>query len=193
MRAAQGNVNTAALPEGFDPATYAAAVAGELDKIAPAQTAELREARVDEIRQLTQEAVAAQRDTSAEEAAKATTVDAVISDGAFVADVEGVGGQVSQTADAEVQTRTAITGTAPTGQEAQIVNTLGFEAAQRSAVQGTERTAAAASMLSQTGAIPEDIAAAIVEDPATMEAQIASEDVTVQAAVAALPTEALVS
>ena len=193
MRAAQGNVNTAALPEGFDPATYAAAVAGELDKIAPAQTDELREARADEIRQLTQEAVAAQRDTSAEEAAKATTVDAVISDGAFAPGVVGVGGQVSQTADAEVQTRTAITGTAPTAQEAQIINTLGFEAAQRSAVQGEARTGIASSMLAETAIIPESIASAIVEDPATMEAQIANEDVTVQAAVAALPTEALMS
>jgi hypothetical protein len=193
MRAAQGNVDTSNLPEGFDPATYAADLAEELDKIAPAQTAELREARADEIRALTEKAVAAERDEDAETKAKATDVPAIISDGAFVADVEGVGGQVSQTADAEVQTRTAITGAAPTGQEAQIVNTLGFEAAQRSAVQGTERTAAAASMLSQTGAIPEDIATAIVEDPATMEAQIASEDVTVQAAVAALPTEALMS
>ena len=48
-------------------------------------------------------------------------------------------------------------------------------------------------MVAETANIPEPIAAAIVEDPATVEAQIANEDVEVQAAVAALPQEALVS
>ena len=150
-------------------------------------------ARVDEIRNLSGPAEAAKISKAAVDSAKATTVDAIISTGAYVPQVSGIAGQVSDTPDAELQTRTAITGQAATGEAAQIINTLGFEAAQRSSVQGTARSGAAATMIAETSAIPEDIAAAIVEDPATMEAQIGTEDVTVQAAVAALPTEALMS
>ena len=178
---------------GVTAADYSAALAGALDQISPTTGVITQEARADEIQNLTERAVAAERDASAEEAAKAATVDAVISEGAFVPEVTGVGGEVSATADAEVQTRTAITGTAPTAEEAQMVNTLGFEAAQRSTVQGAERTGAAATMIAETGAIPSEIAAAIVENPATVEAQIATEDVTGQAAVDALPPEALMS
>ena len=149
--------------------------------------------KVDELRRLTERAVAAKRDIGAEEKALARDVPAIISDGAYVGEVDGIGGEVSPTPDAEVKTRTAITGTHPTADEAQIINNIGFEAAQRSAVQGRERTGAAATMLAETSEIPEEIAAAIVEDPATGEAQIANEDVTVQAAIAALPPEALMS
>jgi hypothetical protein len=41
--------------------------------------------------------------------------------------------------------------------------------------------------------LPPEIAAAIVEDPATMTAQVDTNPVEVNAAIAALPTEALVS
>ena len=48
-------------------------------------------------------------------------------------------------------------------------------------------------MVAEVGALPPDITAAIVEDPATVEAQIDDQPVEVQAAIAALPEEALVS
>ena len=73
------------------------------------------------------------------------------------------------------------------------LETVGYEAAQQRIVTGTAAQGAAATMIAQTADIPPEIAAAIVEDPAAMTAQIADEDVSVQAAVAALPTEALVS
>jgi hypothetical protein len=150
-------------------------------------------AQVTEIRSLSGEAVAAQVSNSLVNAAKATNVDGIISAGAFVPQVTGVGAQLSTTADAEVQTREAITGTSASGTASQIINTVGFEAAQRSAVQGTAREGAAASMIAQVADIPQAITAAIVQNPATVEAQIDNEPVQVQAAIAALPTEALVS
>ena len=90
--------------------------------------------------------------------------------------------------------REAITGTAPQGDASQIGGIPTFEAASRNAVTGKERTVAAADMMAVVADIPEDVTAAISEDPATVEAQIDSgADPQVTAAVAALPQEALVS
>ena len=151
------------------------------------------EAKVTEIRALTEKAVAAERDEEAETKAKATNVPAIISDGAFVPEVDGVGGQVSETADAELKQRIAITDNAPSRTEAEIINNLGFEAASRNIVQGVYRTGAAAEMIEETADLPPEVAAAIVEDPASVEAQLDLQEVKVQAAIAALPTEALMS
>ena len=126
-------------------------------------------------------------------AAKAKNADAVISAGAFVPEVTGIGGNVSETPDAEVKSREAITGNKATSTEAQIVGTVGYEAAQQRAVTGEAAKGAAADMLAETANLPPEISASIVEDPATVEAQIDTQPVEVQAAVAALPTEALVS
>jgi len=161
-----------------------------------AATGELSEgakATVTEIRTLSGEAQASQIEQALINSSKAANVNAVISAGAYVPQVSGVAGQLSATSDAEKQTREAITGSSATSTETTIINTVGFAAAQRSTVQGTERTGAAAAMIAQTGSIPQDIAAAIVENPASVEAKIDSQPVEVQAAVAALPTEALIS
>jgi len=182
-------------PTSFDPATMQAAQAGAMTSTTGAvgELSPQALAQVEEIRTLSGDNVAAQISAQAIEASKAENVDAVISAGAFVPEVIGVAAQLSPTVAAEKQTRAAITGTAPTATEAQIINSIGFEAAQRQAVTGTAAKGDAASMLAQTANIPESISSAIVEDPASVEAAIASEDVDVQAAVAALPTEALVS
>jgi len=150
-------------------------------------------AKVEEIKNLSGPAEAARISETIANAAKADTVDGVLSAGAFAPEVTGVGAQVSETPDAEKQTREAITGEATSGEAAQIIGQVGYEASKQRAVKGTAAKGAAASMVAETANIPEPIAAAIVEDPATVEAQIANEDVEVQAAVAALPTEALVS
>ncbi len=79
------------------------------------------------------------------------------------------------------------------GDAAQIGGVPTFEAASRQAVTKEARKAAAADMLAVVGEMPEEVTAAILEDPATVEAQLDTQPVNVQAAVAALPKEALVS
>ena len=150
-------------------------------------------AKVNEIRELSGPAVAAQISENIANAAKAENVEGVLSAGAFVPEVTGVNAQVSATPDAERQEREAITGEAASGEAAQIIGQVGYEAAKQRAVKGTAAKGAAATMVAQTADIPQDIAAAIVEDPATVEAQVDTNPVEVNAAIAALPTEALVS
>ncbi len=151
-------------------------------------------ASVDEIRQLSGSAVAAQVEDSIMNAAKATDVNGVLSAGAFAPEVTGAKVQLSPTADAEAKEREAITGTPATdGQAAQIIGIVGYEAAPQRAVKGQAAKGAAAEMIAEVGNMPPDIAAAIVEDPASVEAQIDNNPVEVNAAIAALPTEALVS
>ena len=143
---------------------------------------------------LTDERDAAQISSIEAEVGKAKTIDAALSAGAFAPQVTGSGSQVSATSDAERQTRESIVDSNAVGrQAAEIIGTVGYEAAKRRTVTGEAAKGAAANVIAETANIPETIAAAIVEDPATVEAQIANEDVEVQAAVAALPTEALVS
>ena len=67
------------------------------------------------------------------------------------------------------------------------------QALQQRAVKGIEAKGAAATMIAEVGNIPQDIAAAIVEDPATLEAQVDNNPVEVNAAIASLPTQAVVS
>jgi hypothetical protein len=94
----------------------------------------------------------------------------------------------------DLEGREAITGTAPQGTAAEIGGVPTFEAAKMEAVQGKERTVAAADMMAVVADLPEDVSAAISEDPATVQAQIdEGADPQVNAAVAALPQEALVS
>jgi hypothetical protein len=168
------------------------------DKTRGPKTAEgtvTREAGVNEIRTLTQEAEAAGMPSDAAlEKAKADTVVGRLSAGAKITDgPTGVGGQMSDTPQAEAKSREAITGTAPQGDAAQIGGIPTLQAATRQAVSGTARTGAAVDMIAETGNLPPEIAEAVISDPATVTAQIDNEDVSVQAAVAALPTEALVS
>ena len=153
-----------------------------------------REAETEEIRLLTQEAEAAGMPSDAAlEKAKANVVTGQLSAGAIADKQTGVGGQISDTPQAESKSREAITGNAPQGDASQIGGVPTLQAATRQAVTGTARTGAAASMIAETGDLPPQIAEAIISDPAAVTAQIDNEDVTVQAAVAALPTEALVS
>ena len=88
----------------------------------------------------------------------------------------------------------AITGTAAQGDASQIGGIPTAAAASMQAVTGPERTAAAADMMAIVADLPDEITAAISEDPATVQAQIdTGADPQVTAAVAALPQEALVS
>lgn len=144
--------------------------------------------------ELSERAVAAQRDTQAEREAQAGNVVFDVDSGAYVNKVSGKTASVEEAKAAEAQTRKAITDdTLSEGEAAKIIGTVGFEAAQRRTVQGEAAKGAAAGMLAEVGELPPEITAAIVEDPATVEAAIDEQPVEVRAAVAALPTEALVS
>jgi hypothetical protein len=144
--------------------------------------------------ELSERAVAAQRDTQAEREAQAGNVVFDVNSGAYVNKVSGKTASVEEAKAAEAQTRKAITDdTLSEGEVAKIIGTVGFEAAQRRTVQGEAAKGAAAGMLAEVGELPPEITAAIVEDPATVEAAIDEQPVEVRAAVAALPTEALVS
>ena len=94
----------------------------------------------------------------------------------------------------DLEGRQAITGEAPKGDAAQIGGIPTMAAATMQAVTGQERTVAAADMMEVIADVPPEVTAAVAQDPAAVEAQIDSgEDPKVTAAVAALPTEALVS
>jgi hypothetical protein len=95
---------------------------------------------------------------------------------------------------ADLEGREAITGTSPQGNASQIGGIPTMAAASRQGVTGQERKVAAADMMAVVADVPEEVTAAISEDPATVQAQIdEGADPQVTAAVAALPQEALVS
>ena len=193
LTSAVANVKEAVLKGTITPQQYQAALAEELNKTTAAQGVTRPPITVDEIRTLSAPAEAAQVSGAEVEAARAGVADYTISPDAFVPEVTVGRVNLAPTPQAEKQERQAITGTAPTGVEAQILEKISYTASQARAVKGTAAKGEAATMVAQVGDIPENITAAIVEDPATVEAQIDNEPINVQAAVAALPPEALVS
>lgn len=143
---------------------------------------------------LTERAGVAERDTAAEQAALAQEVGFDVSTKSMVDPVTGEKIQVAATPAAEAAQREAITDDTFTPMEAaQITETLGYEAVQNRPVKGEAAQGAAVEMLAEVGDMPPAIAEAIVEDPAKVEAQLDKEPVEVRAAIAALPTEALMS
>jgi hypothetical protein len=107
---------------------------------------------------------------------------------------ERVASELGDAPALDIEGREAITGTAPQGNASQIGGVPTVEASRMNAVTGADRNAAAADMMEVVAGVPAEVTAAIAEDPATVEAQIDSgADPKVTAAVAALPTEALVS
>lgn len=191
IKAATANVKEAITQGTVKPTEYEAALAVELNKTSPAVGTSRPPITVEEITQLSQPAKAAQvGDTSN---AMAEAPDFKISDTAFVPAVTADVVKVSPSPEAEKQTREAITGTAATGVAAQIVDSVSYEASKSRAITGTAAQGAAAEMIAVTGEIPPAVAAAITEDPATVEAQLDTQPVEVVAAIAALPKEALVS
>ena len=102
--------------------------------------------------------------------------------------------QLAATPAAEKQQRLAITDeTAATGTEAIIQGSIGYEAAERRALKGEAASGAARSLLQEVGELPTDITEVIVDNPTQIIAQIDTQPVEVQAAIAALPPEALMS
>jgi len=191
------DVTTAKTPEQLQAETYKAELVTNIPNVAPiiGELSDDAIAKVTEINKLSGPVIAEQVTKQAVDAAKATTVDGILSAGAFVPEVDDLTPEkVSDTPDAEAKTREALTGEPSTGAAAQIIDQVGYTAAKRRPVKGTAAKGAAASMLGEVSELPAEITAAIVEDPATVEAQLDSgTDPEVIAAIAALPVEALVS
>ena len=137
-----GPATTAQAPTPIEAATYQAATISPEDvptvQAAQGELSEGAIARVDE-KELTERAVAAERDMAQEQAAltkQAAQYD--ISDGAYVDKVTGKVTEVAPTKEAEVAQREAILGKAARdGEAAQILETLNYEAAQVRQVKGT--------------------------------------------------------
>jgi len=181
-------------PEGVDAATYQAETVADQPVEVDAATGTRPDPIADIQGNLTAGVKYATSDELKVKGAEAKDADFAVTSGYLVDEVEGEDTTVADSPDAEKQTREAITGEpAPDGVASAIEGSVGYEAAKRREVKGTAAQGAAADMIAETAGLPPEISAAIVDDPAQVEAQIASEDVTVQAAVAALPTEALVS
>ena len=94
----------------------------------------------------------------------------------------------------DLEGREAITGTAPQGNAAQIGGIPTMKAAEMQAVKGEQRKVAAEDMMEVIADVQPEITAAIAEDPASYRVQQDTDpDPVVNAAIAALPQEALVS
>ena len=191
------DVTTAKTPEQLQAETYKAELVTAIPDIEPiiGELSDDAIAKVNEISKLSGPAVAKEISQKAIDASKADTVEGILSAGAFVPEVDDLTPEkVSETPDAEVKQREALTGEAAVGAAAQIVDQVGYEAAKRRTVKGTAAKGAAASMIAEVSELPPEITSAIVEDPATVEAQLdTGADPEVVAAIAALPEEALVS
>jgi hypothetical protein len=193
-----GTVTKGTAPEAIEASTYdATQIAPEDVPTVKAAQGELSEgaiAQVDE-RALSERAQAARRDTTQEQAALTRQrANYEISDGSYVDKVTGKISDIAPTSAAELTEREAILGQAARdGTAAEIIDSVGYQAAQLREVKGTAAKGAAAEMVAAVGELPPAISATIVENPATVEAQVDNEPIEVQAAIAALPTEALVS
>ena len=193
----QGEVTEAEAPEDLTANTYEAQMARDLAATQAAQgvVGPDSTASPQEIRELTERAVAGNRDAQQELAAMQKAArDLKASDASQVGQVdfrETV--DVSPILEAQAADREARTDIAAQDTEAKITEVAGFEAAQRRVVKGQAATDGASQMIAQVGDIPDDVAASIVEDPAEFTASVDEQPVEVKAAIAALPTEALVS
>ena len=190
----KGTTQTAVMPEEREAASYDAFVS---DEVADVQAAREREARrIEDVApgEITGDVRFATVDEVKKKAGIADTVEFAITDGYLADRVTGEDTTVAPTRDAERSERETILGEpAPDSVAAAINESVGYEAKEQRAVKGTAAKGAAADMIAETADLPPDIAAAVVQDPATVEAQIDTQPVEVQAAIAALPQEALVS
>ncbi len=163
----------------FDPTEYAD---GTVDRLAEASEADLTRTR------------AAERDAQQEQAALATQPGFTEDPRSQIDRVTGERVILSPNPAAEKQTREAILDeTAAQGTEALIEGSLGYEAAERRELKGEAAKGDARSLLQEVGEIPPEISEAILDNPAQVTAQVDTAPVEVQAAIAALPNEALVS
>ena len=180
-------------PTDLKAATMDAAQAGELGLTEAAQGQVTREA-VAEGPELSEKAVAAQRDTIQEQAALGTAPELDVSTDAFVGRVVGQTSDLVQTSDAEKQEREAVIGMpAATREEAQVINEFGFGSSKNRVLRGSEAKEAAANRLVSEHDISKEVADSILEDVGQLATDINGIPQEALGAVAELPKEALVS
>ena len=175
------------------PEDYEAELARSLGDIIPAFKGAPVEAVMEEIRALTDPAVAAQVAEQEAASRRAKGVDYIIDPKSFISKVTGETAVLSESPEAEFATRSAITGKPATPREAAQIDQIGYEARQRAKVTGEAAKGAAANAVVAIGNIPAELAEQTIEDAASVSERIDTEDIDVQAAVAALPPELLVS
>lgn len=184
-------IKEAVMQGDIEPQEYEAELVKALNRTVAAVGTERPPISIQEIRDLSQRAKAATMgDVSV---GLASTADFKIDPNSFVPGVTATNIQISPTPQVEKQQREAITGTSASGVEAQILGTVNYQASQSRAIKGTAAKGAAASMVAEVANLPPSVAEVIVEDPATVTAAIDTQPIEIQAAVAALPQEALVS
>ena len=194
-------VVTKALKAGtITPDTYNAAVVNILNSPQFAQNRNRPPISVDELPSLSERTQAAQISGAEKQAGQAQRVtDDFISDDSSVKAVDfRKAVNISPTKEAEKQTRNNIVTDTPASREAAKIleadNTkIDYESFKRNEVKGTAQTDAAITFVAETSNLPPTLAKKLVEDPATVTAQLDNEAPEVVFAAAALPTEALVS
>ena len=191
IEAAVGVVTDAIKSGAVAAQDYEAALVAQLNSTSPAVGTQRPPITVDEIRQLSQRAQAATMgDTSV---GLARPAEFTINPDSFIPGVTAADVNVTSSPEIEKQQREAVLGESSSGVAAQILESVNYEAAQSRAIKGTAAKGAAASMVAEVGNIPSEVTAAIVENPVAVAEVIDSQPVELQAAVAALPEEALVS
>ena len=170
-----------------------AAQAGDLATTQAAQGQVTREAEA-EGPELTERAVAAQRDAAQEQAALTQDPELQVRQDAFVQRVVGEQADVVQTTEAEKQSREATIGMpAPSGEEAQIINEFGFGSSKNRVLRGPEAKQAAAGRLVSEHGISQEVADNILEDVGELVTNVDGISQESLGAIASLPKEALVS
>ena len=180
-------------PTDLKAATMDAVQAEELGLTEAAQGQVTREATA-EGPELSERAVAAQRDAAQEQAALATAPELDVSEDAFVKRVVGDTTDVVVTTPAEKQQREAVLGMpAPSREEAQIINDFGFGKSKTRVIRGDAAKEAASNRLVAEHGVTKDVADSILEDVGQLVTNIDGVPQEALGAVADLPTEALVS
>mgnify|MGYP003650930822 CR=1 FL=1 len=192
---AQGVVDAAIKAGTITASGYTAELAKVLNSPQFATNINRTPITAEELEGLSERTTAAQMSAAEKQAGQAQRItDDFISDASSVGAVDfRKAVNISPTSEAEKQSREAITGTKATSDAAKITDTIGYEAYQRREVTGTAASEAAITFTAETADLPPNLARTLVEDPATVTAQIDSQAPEVVFAAAALPTEALVS
>jgi hypothetical protein len=193
ITAAQGETAQATQQAPVQAAQMTAVQAGDVAPTEAAQGQVTQTAQA-EGPELSERAVAAERDTAQEQAALAQTQELEVGQDAFVQRVVGEQADVVQTTPAEKQQREAVLGMpAPSGEEAQIINEFGFGASKNRVLRGEDAKQAAAGRLVAEHGLSQDVADSILEDVGELVTNIDGIPQESLGAVASLPKEALVS
>jgi hypothetical protein len=177
-------------PDAVEGAEFTATGAEGVDvTAAQGEVSEEALAKVDDA-ELTEKAEAAQRDTAAEEAAKADAVEYDISTGAYVNKVTGKVATVQETREAEVKSREAITGEpAPDGEAAEIMSMYEYNQLEKRTISKDK----VVKNLKAQGLKDEEIAKRLADNPELIVDEMENMPEDIKTTLSGLPQEALMS